>query len=150
MLQESGPYFLYVVEGMIKVLVIGKTKEKYFQQGIDEFLKRLRRFARVEYAELSEKAIISSLKDGFVVALDVRGKELSSEELAVFVKKKEIEGRLVFCVGDEGGLPEEVMRQASLRLSMSRMTFPHELARLMFLEQLYRAFSINKGLPYHK
>ena len=136
---------------MIKVFTIGKTKEAFFKEAINGFLKRISRFTQVEYHELSKESLIKTVKDSYcVILLDVKGKSYSSEELASFIKKNELEKPLAFYVGDESGLPKEIIQKASFSLSFSRMTFPHDLARVMLLEQIYRALTINKNLPYHK
>ncbi len=135
---------------MIKIFTIGKTKETFFTQAITTYLQRLKRFTKIEYKEFSKEALIKTLEqDHSIIILAINGKQYSSEELANFLKKKELE-KLAFYLGDEQGLPKEVFEKAKFSLSFSPMTFPHELARVMLLEQLYRAYSINKGLPYHK
>lgn len=134
---------------MIKVFTIGKTKEPSFRKVIDDFLKRISRFTTIEYAELSRDTLIKTVKDNYcVIVLDVKGKFYSSEEFASFIKKNELERPLVFYIGDEQGLPKEI--KGNFSVSFSRMTFPHDLARVMLLEQIYRALTINKNLPYHK
>ncbi len=133
---------------MIRVIVVGKTKESFYKEAIGEYLKRVSRFTKVVYEEVSKESL-SKMKEGFVICLDVQGKSYSSEELASLIKK-EVENPLIFYIGDETGLSRDLLSKSNLRLSFSRMTFPHELARVMLLEQIYRALTINKKLPYHK
>ena len=148
----------------------GKTKETYCVKGIDEFLKRLKHFVKVDIRIIKEKKCLSSIpeskehqesckaflthirKSSFVVMMDSRGKQKSSEELSQLVTKWENEGinHITFIVGGPLGFTEEVLKQANLIISLSKLTFPHDLARLILLEQLYRAFTIKSGTGYHK
>ena len=132
---------------MLKLVTIGKTKEKYLREGIEEFIKRIKRFEKIEYLELNSLDNIK-LENYYVIVLEVLGKEYSSEGLAEILKKTEKD--IIFIIGDEDGVKEEIKNKANLLLSLSRMTFTHEMARLIFLEQLYRAITINKGMKYHK
>ena len=147
----------------ISIICVGKLKEKYWQDAAAEYLKRLSRFAKVEIIELSESktddigeesaAIISHIpKASFVVALDVLGKSLSSEGLADFISEKVVFGisHISFIIGGSNGFNDEVRKTADLRLSFSSFTFPHQLMRVILLEQIYRAFKINAGEKYHK
>lgn len=157
----------------ITVISVGKLKEKYLKDGIAEYCKRLSRFCDIEMIEVSDEQapenlseleekqikkregdrIRKKIKDGSVViALDVEGKELSSEELAAKLNSFFISGKsaITFVIGGSLGLDEEILRKSDFRLSFSKMTFPHQLARLMLVEQIYRAFKINHGEPYHK
>ena len=159
---------------MIKVdiIALGKLKEKYLRDAGDEYSKRLSRYCDLKMTELNpvtlsdnpskseiENALVKEKemilkqlpKDAFVVTLCVEGKEISSEELAVLFKGKANEGkRICFIIGSSYGLSEEVKKMADMRLSVSKMTFPHQLFRIMLLEQTYRAFKINEGSTYHK
>lgn len=147
----------------ISIICVGKLKEKYWQDAAAEYLKRLNRFAKVEIIELSESktddiseesaAIISHIpKASFVVALDVLGKSFSSEGLAAFISEKTVSGvsHISFIIGGSNGFNDEVRKTADLRLSFSSFTFPHQLMRVILLEQIYRAFKINAGEKYHK
>ncbi|WP_417898456.1 23S rRNA (pseudouridine(1915)-N(3))-methyltransferase RlmH [Bacillus haimaensis] len=157
----------------ISIITIGKLKEKYLKQGIDEYLKRLGAYAKVEVVELSdEKApeqlsdaemlivkqkegerILSKISDEtHVIALAIEGKQRSSEQLASEIDKLATYGKskIAFVIGGSLGLSDEVMKRANDTLSFSKMTFPHQLMRLILLEQVYRAFRINRGEPYHK
>ncbi|MBT4540140.1 23S rRNA (pseudouridine(1915)-N(3))-methyltransferase RlmH [Candidatus Woesearchaeota archaeon] len=145
---------------MIRIITIGKTKEKYLKQGIDDFLTRLKPFHKVEYVELKDKKsikqegkdILKKIKDEFVVVMDERGNECNSKVFSEFIKKKCLEesGKLVFIIGSATGLSDEVKEKANLRLALSQMTYTHEMARLFLLEQIYRGFNIIKGTKYHK
>ena len=157
----------------ISIITIGKLKEKYLLQGINEYLKRLTAYAKVEVIELpDEKApenlsdiemeqvkqkegerILSKIaEDTHVIALAIEGKMKSSEQLADDLDKLATYGKskIAFVIGGSLGLSNEVMKRANDTLSFSKMTFPHQLMRLILLEQVYRAFRINRGEPYHK
>ena len=157
----------------VTVISVGKVKDKYLQLGIDEFKKRLTRFCRLELIEVKDETLsdVASEKDfeivrekegrlilsklpeaAYVIAMDIDGKQLSSEQLAdtmqdiVTYKKSHI----VFIIGGSVGLSNEVKKCADIKLSFSKMTFPHQLFKLMLLEQLYRGFKINGNETYHK
>jgi 23S rRNA (pseudouridine1915-N3)-methyltransferase len=141
----------------IKVVWIGKTKEAAIQALTDDYLKRIGRYAEVEGIGVKDEAAILSLAHGErrgqrhkLVLLDARGKQFSSEELAQFLEREQIQARpLLFAIGGADGFSDEARRQADFVLSLGRMTLPHELARVVLLEQLYRAFTILKRHPYH-
>jgi 23S rRNA (pseudouridine1915-N3)-methyltransferase len=142
----------------IKVAWIGKTKDAAIQSLTDEYLKRLSRYAEVEGVALKDEAAILKLgaRDArpsrhTLVLLDGRGRQLSSEELAKFVGDYQDRNPLplLFAVGGADGFSENARQAATLVLSLGRMTLAHELARVVLLEQLYRAFTILKGHPYH-
>ena len=135
---------------MIRVCTIGKTKNAELRSLINEFLGRIKHFSRIEYEETTKQGMINSMnKNKVIIACEVNGKQYSSEEFASFLKKIEMDD-VCFYIGDENGLPKEVKEKARVQLSFSKFTFPHELARVMLLEQIYRGLSITKGLPYHK
>ena len=154
----------------IKIIALGKIKEKFLKDGIDEFLKRLTPYASVEILELpaieikdehlTEKVlreegekILSYIKtQSYVITLEIKGKMLSSEELAGKIEELTNDGvgEIVFVIGSSCGLSKIVSERANLRLSMSKMTFLHQFARLILVEQIYRAFKIIKGETYHK
>ncbi|MBU8786218.1 MULTISPECIES: 23S rRNA (pseudouridine(1915)-N(3))-methyltransferase RlmH [Bacillus] len=157
----------------ISIVAIGKLKEKYLKQGIDEYIKRLSAYAKVDIIELpDEKApenlsdqdmkivkdkegdrILSKISpDAHVIALAIEGKMKSSEELADNMDRLATYGKskVTFVIGGSLGLSDAVLKRADEKLSFSRMTFPHQLMRLILLEQVYRAFRINRGEPYHK
>ena len=157
----------------ISIISIGKLKEKYLKVGIDEYLKRLSSYAKVEIIELSdekapeelsqaemeqvkqkegERILAKISQDTYVIALAIDGKMKSSEELADSLDKLATYGnsKIAFVIGGSLGLSNEVLNRANEKLSFSKMTFPHQLMRLILLEQVYRAFRINRGEPYHK
>ncbi len=155
------------------VISVGKVREKYLRAGIKDFLTRLRPYISVEYIEgLEQKTqprptpeqiasvlekegqrVLSCIKEGdYVIALDSRGETMTSEDLARRIEQLMNRGtsRLVFVVGASHGLAPDVLKRARTTLSFSMMTFPHQLAVLMLLEQVYRSFKIIRGEPYHK
>lgn len=157
----------------ISVVCVGKIKEKYLKLVIDEFSKRLSKYCKLEVIELDDekapenlsdkemmmikekegKKILSKIKDNsHVIALAIDGKNLSSEELADTIDNLGVRGtsHIVFVIGGSLGLSDDVLRRANYKLSFSKMTFPHQLMRLILLEQVYRAYRINNGEPYHK
>lgn len=157
----------------ITIITVGKLKEKYLKQGIDEYLKRLTAYAKVEIIELpDEKApetlsdvemlqikdkegerILSKINpDAHVIALAIEGKMKTSEELADTIDKLGIYGKskITFIIGGSLGLSQEVMKRSDEALSFSKMTFPHQLMRLILVEQVYRAYRILRNEPYHK
>lgn len=159
---------------MIKITLItlGKLKEKYLRDAVEEYAKRLSRYCKLDIIELSpvtlsdnpsqskidtallkEAEIIEKrIPDGSVVtALCIEGKSNTSEQLAEFVEKNTNEGKnMCFIIGSSFGLSDTVKQKSNLKLSLSAMTFPHQLFRVMLLEQIYRAFKINEGSTYHK
>ena len=137
---------------------IGKTKNPAIQSLTDEYLDRLKQYSEVEGASLKDEAALLKLsgREGrgmrrWLILLDSRGKQLSSEELANFLRDHSERNPtpLLFAIGSADGFAEGIRRQADLVLSMGRMTLAHELARVILLEQVYRAFTILKGHPYH-
>ena len=157
----------------INIVCVGKIKEKYLKLGIDEFKKRLSKYCKLDVIELDDekapenlsdkemlmikdkegKKILSKVKaNSYVIALAIDGKNLSSEELADTMSKLAVRGNshITFVIGGSLGLSDEVLKRADYKLSFSKMTFPHQLMRLILLEQVYRAFRINNNEPYHK
>ena len=142
----------------VNVVCVGKIKEEYLRQACAEYAKRLSRFCSLEIKELAEgrnlkEEAASILKNakGYKIALCVEGGQLSSPALASSVKALVDKGsEITFIIGSSCGLDEEVKRAADLRLSFSPMTFPHQIMRVILLEQIYRAFMINSGSEYHK
>lgn len=154
----------------IKVVALGKIKEKYMKSAIDEFLKRIRPYCSMQIVEIQEEPVYSGNlaarsreieakkirekigADAFVVALDIDGAELSSEEFAKKIDTLASSGlnSIVFVIGSSTGLDDDFKKSADFRLSLSRMTFTHQFARLMLLKQLYRAFKILNNETYHK
>ncbi|MCX7843351.1 MAG: 23S rRNA (pseudouridine(1915)-N(3))-methyltransferase RlmH [Clostridia bacterium] len=157
----------------ISVIAVGKIKERYLKEGIAEYSKRLSRFCDLEIAEVEDEQapesltpsqeasvkrkeaerVLKRIKEGSVViVLEVKGKRLKSEEFAEKLNSFFISGssHITFLIGGSLGVDQELLDKADLKLSVSDMTFPHQLARLILLEQLYRAFKIIRGEPYHK
>lgn len=157
----------------IQILAVGKIKEKYLTMGINEYTKRLGPFARVDIQEVkdektqdgaspAEEEIILAketarlealLKPGtYIIALDIQGQSLSSQEFAARLDTLATAGKshITFLIGGSLGLSSKLANRANLRLTFSAMTFPHQLFRLILLEQIYRAFKINRNEPYHK
>lgn len=157
----------------IKIVTVGKLKEKYLKDGIAEYSKRISRFAAVEMIELADEKtpdrasnsenekildlegnrILSKIGDReFVVVLAIEGKTLSSEEFSKQLEQASINGysTLTFVIGGSLGLSPQVKNRANLSLSFGRLTLPHQLMRLVLVEQIYRAFTIQQGSPYHK
>jgi 23S rRNA (pseudouridine1915-N3)-methyltransferase len=166
-----GPGRRYPV--FIHLIVIGKVKELYLRDGIEEFLKRLSGFCTVRITEFSEErvrdnkntaeSLYACQQEGknllkcagcarLLISLDPHGIQMNSEAFAELLKKYEIEGsnQIAFLIGGPHGLSDEVRLHSDHLISLSQMTFPHQLVRLILLEQIYRAFTINKGLPYHR
>ena len=141
----------------IKVAWIGKTKEPAIHALTDDYLKRISRYAEVTGLALKDEAAILSLARGErqrdrhkLVLLDAGGKQLSSEELAEFLAREQVNAvPLLVAIGGADGFGDEAQRQADFILSLGKMTLPHELARVVLVEQLYRAFTILKNHPYH-
>ena len=138
----------------ITVICVGNLKEAYLRDAVKEYEKRLAAYCRFKTLELKDGTpILPHLPErAYRVALCVEGKQLSSEELATLIDSKATEGfsELVFVIGAFDGLPEEVKKACHLRLSFSKMTFPHQLMRVILNEQIYRAFTIIAGSKYHK
>ena len=143
----------------LKIAWIGKTKEAAIQSLTDEYLKRLGRYIQVEGLSLKDETVLTGIGGRVarthtpqtLVLLDSRGKQFSSEELAKYLGEYQDRNPLplVFAVGPANGFSDEARESASLLLSLGKMTLAHELARIVLLEQLYRAFTILKGHPYH-
>ncbi len=138
----------------VKIIAVGTLKESYLREAIKEYEKRLSAYCRFVITELKDNTpILPHLPErAYTVALCVEGKQKSSEELAAILDEKATEGfsEIVFVIGAFDGLPEEVKAACRLRLSFSKMTFPHQLMRVILAEQIYRAFTINAGTKYHK
>lgn len=157
----------------VNIVCVGKLKEKYLKDACAEYAKRLKTFCKFDITEVDEekitdspntsqienilncegKRILSKIdKSAEVVAMCIEGKQKSSAELSEFFDNAALQGvsTVTFVIGGSWGLSEEVKKRAGLRLSMSKMTFPHQLARVMLCEQIYRGFSISAGTKYHK
>lgn len=154
----------------IKIIALGKIKEKFLKEGIDEFLKRLTPYAAVEIIELTPveikdehltqraldeegEKILSYIKpQSYVITMEINGKQLSSEDFAEKITALTNEGQseIIFVIGSSCGISKNVSARANFKMSMSKMTFLHQFARLILVEQIYRAFKIIKGETYHK
>ena len=137
-----------------KLLVVGKLKERHYKEACQEYLKRLQKYCSLEVMEIKDEGkekeaekILAKCGDSFVVVLVEEGKQLSSVQFSNLIQKTE--RNLVFVLGGPYGLAESVKKKANLLLSLSAMTLPHELCRVVFLEQLYRAHTILKNEKYH-
>lgn len=157
----------------ITVLTVGKIKEKYLKDAIAEYSKRLSKYCKLEMIEVADEKtpdqaseaveeqirdkegerLLKNIKEGaFVITLEIRGKQLTSEELADKIEKLGVSGvsHIVFVIGGSIGLGRAVMERSDYALSFSKMTFPHQLMRVILLEQIYRSYRIIQGEPYHK
>ncbi|MCF2554922.1 23S rRNA (pseudouridine(1915)-N(3))-methyltransferase RlmH [Faecalicatena contorta] len=157
----------------ITILTVGKIKEKYLKDAIAEYSKRLSRYCRLEIIEVADEKtpdnasetvedairskeaerILKYVKeDAYIITLEIGGKQLASEELAEKIEKLGIQGNshIIFIIGGSIGLGKEVLEKSDFALSFSRMTFPHQLMRVILLEQIYRSYRIINGEPYHK
>ena len=154
----------------IKIIALGKIKEKFLKDGIDEFLKRLSPYTSLEIAELTpieikdenlvekvlnqegEKILAHIKPDSFVITLEIDGKQLTSEEFAQKIKDITNSGisELIFVIGSSCGISKNVLKRANFKLSLSKMTFLHQFARLLLVEQIYRGFKILNNETYHK
>lgn len=144
----------------IKLVVVGKMKEKFYIDAFNEYAKRLTPYCSLDVTEIQESSLekesqaISKVtdKNAFVVAMAIEGKKLSSEQFAYCLRDLANKGKseIVFIIGGSVGLSEQIKNNADMKLSMSDMTFPHHLARVMLIEQIYRSFKINEGSVYHK
>lgn len=154
----------------IKIIALGKIKEKFLKEGIDEFLKRLTPYASVEIVELSpieikdenltdkvleqegEKILAQIKPNSYVITLEIEGTNCSSEKFAQQLDEIANQGynEIIFIIGSSCGLAKTVSDRANFKLSLSKMTFLHQFARLLLIEQIYRAFKILKGETYHK
>lgn len=157
----------------IKIIAVGKIKEKYMMEGIKEYSKRLSKYSNVKIIEVTDEKTseklsereINLIKDkegarilskipqnAYIISLDIKGKQLSSEDLAEKIENLMVNGvnNIVFIIGGSLGLADEILEKSNFRLSFSKMTFPHQMMRLILLEQVYRGFRIMRGEPYHK
>ena len=157
----------------ITLITVGKIKEKYLRDAIDEYSKRLSRYCKLDIIELPDektpdnasekeelqikekegKNILSKIKENsYVIAMDLKGKHITSEEFSSLIDNLGLEcnSNITFVIGGSLGLSQEVIKRANYKLCFSKMTFPHQLFRVMLLEQIYRGYRIIKGEPYHK
>ena len=151
---------------MIKIICIGKIKEKYLREAIEDYVKRIKKYTNFEIIELKDendqdikKAIkvegenilkYVNTKD-YIITLEVKGEQLSSEKFAEKITKINIDySNICFIIGGSNGLSEDVLKKKKFSLSISKMTFPHQLFRVILLEQIYRAYKIKNNETYHK
>ncbi|MFE4810012.1 23S rRNA (pseudouridine(1915)-N(3))-methyltransferase RlmH [Peribacillus simplex] len=157
----------------ITIITVGKLKEKYLKQGIAEYTKRLSAYANIELVEVPDEKAPENLSaadmdivkqkegerilakvspDTYVITLEINGKQLTSEQLATHLDQLATYGKskIAFIIGGSLGLDTEVLSRSDYALSFSKMTFPHQLMKLVLVEQIYRAFRINRNEPYHK
>ena len=157
----------------ITLITVGKIKEKYLKDAIAEYTKRLSKYCKLEIIEVADEKtpdnasevvehairvkeaerILRYIKDdAYVITLEINGKQLSSEELADKIDKLGVQGtsHIIFIIGGSIGLGEDVLKKSDFALSFSKMTFPHQLMRVILLEQVYRSYRIISGAPYHK
>ena len=151
---------------MIKIITIGTIKENYLKAAIEEYLKRLQKYTHIEILELKEEGIVEKEKalkieaeriekhlndKDYIITLEIEGKELTSKEFAQKIDSLQIENsNIAFIIGGSFGLSETIKKKSKYSLSFSKMTFPHQLFRVILLEQIYRAFKINNNESYHK
>ena len=157
----------------ITLITVGKIKEKYLRDAIAEYSKRLSRYAKLEIIEVADEktpdnaseTVETNIKnkeaerllkyirdDAYLITLEIKGKQLTSEELAQKIDTLGVQGtsHIIFVIGGSLGLGEEVLKRSNYALSFSKMTFPHQLMRVILLEQVYRSYRIMNGEPYHK
>lgn len=151
---------------MIKILCVGKIKEKFFKEAIDEYLKRISKYSKIQIIEVNdvdlnnkdlnlEKERDNLLKyvseKDYIVTLEIEGKQMSSEEFSDTIDKTLINyPNITFIIGGSYGIHNDIKNKSNLKLSFSKMTFPHQLFRIILLEQIYRGFKIIKNESYHK
>ena len=150
----------------VNIVAVGKIKEKFFTDAIAEYAKRLSKFCDFKVVEVNEATNYKNLTEkseiegelllakakGYIIALDGKGKLLSSEDLAQNIKDNMVNGvsEISFIIGGSNGLSDKVRSQANMIVSFGKITFPHQLFRVVLSEQIYRAFTIINGMPYHK
>ena len=151
---------------MIKIITVGNIKEKYLKDAIEEYLKRLKKYTNIEIIELKDEGLVEESKaiqlegekilknitpKDYLITLEIEGKEYSSEEFAEKINQIQIENsNIVFVIGGSYCLCDSIKSKANIRLSFSKMTFPHQLFRVMLLEQIYRASTITYNILYYK
>lgn len=144
----------------LRLVVVGKLKEKFFASACDEYIKRLSRFIPVEICEIkdrpdggmaAESSDILAAAKGTVILADIAGSDMSSEQFSHYLTASfERSDEVSFVIGGSCGVDERVRSRADKRVSFGKMTYPHNLMRVIALEQIYRAFTIKEGMPYHK
>ena len=145
---------------MIKIICLGKLKEKYLKEAQEEYTKRISKYSKIEIIELQdyddlkkEKELIEKYigQKDYVITLEIEGNQTSSEELANKINSiYNISSTITFIIGSSTGLHEDIKKRSNYKLSFSKLTFPHQLFRIILLEQIYRTFKINNNETYHK
>ena len=151
---------------MIKIITVGHIKEKYLSDAIEEYKKRISKYSKIEIQEIKDEGILEKEKalsiegekilkniqdKDYVITLEIDGKELSSEELSKKIESIQIENsNITFIIGGSFGLSDKVKERSNLKISFSKLTFPHQLFRVILLEQIYRSFKIINNESYHK
>ena len=151
---------------MIRIITVGNIKEKYLKDAIDEYKKRISKYTNLEIIELEDEGLVEKEKaiklegnkinrylnnKDYIITLEIEGKQLTSKEFATKIDQILIENsNISFIIGGSYGISEEIKNKANMHLSFSKMTFPHQLFRVILLEQIYRAYKINNNESYHK
>ena len=151
---------------MIKLITVGTIKEKYLKDAIDEYTKRIKKYTNIELIEVKDEGLVEESKAIFleaekikkhlsprdyIITMEIEGKQLTSEELSEKLNQIQIENsNIVFIIGGSYGLSDEIKQMSKLHLSFSKMTFPHQLFRVLLLEQIYRCYKILNNESYHK
>lgn len=151
---------------MIKIITVGAIKEQYLKDAIDEYMKRIKKYTNIELIEVKDEGLVEEQKSilleaekikkhlsprDYIITLEIEGKEYSSPEFAEKINQIQIENsNIVFIIGGSYGLSQELKQSSKMHLSFSKMTFPHQLFRVLLLEQIYRAFKILNNESYHK
>ena len=151
---------------MIKIITVGTIKEKYLKDAIEEYQKRIKKYTNIELIEVKDEGLVEESKAisleaekikkhlstrDYIVTMEIEGKQLTSEEFAEKLDRIQLESsNITFIIGGSYGLSQNIKDKSKLHLSFSKMTFPHQLFRVLLLEQIYRAFKINNNESYHK
>ena len=147
---------------MIKVICVGKIKEDFYRKALDEYLKRLTKYTKMQVIELTdfkdnskvkEAELIEKhlMKDDYIITLEIEGRQMTSEDLSVLIENQMIHRKTVtFIIGGSYGLDDRIKNRADYHMSFSKLTFPHQLFRVVLFEQIYRAFKIMNNETYHK
>ncbi len=151
---------------MIKIIAVGYLKEQYLKQALEEYKKRISKYTNIEIIEIKDEGFVEEEKakakekekilkhiseKDYIITLEIEGKEYNSLEFAEKLRKTQIENSsLVFIIGGSYGLSSEIKKLSKIHLSFSKMTFPHQLFRILLLEQIYRSYKINNNESYHK
>lgn len=151
---------------MIKVITVGNIKEKYLKDAIEEYTKRINKYDKIEIIEVKDEGMVEPVKainleaekikkhinpKDYIITMDINGKQITSEEFSNKIDSIYLEtSNIIFIIGGSYGLSDEIKQMSNYRLSFSKMTFPHQLFRVILLEQIYRAFKISHNESYHK